>query len=59
MKNAHAKEPSGECYVLEIDGIPKFEYHVFVKALSASLQLKHDFPNSKIKIRDADEAFKH
>jgi hypothetical protein len=55
MKNALANDPSAECYILEIDGIPKFEYHVFVQALSAGLQLRHDFPNCRVKIRDAVE----
>jgi hypothetical protein len=59
MKNAPADNLHGEFYILEIDGIPKFEYRVFLQALSAGLQLKHDFPNSSIKIRDADEALKH
>ena len=32
MKNALANDPSHECYVVEIDGMPQFEYRVFVKA---------------------------
>jgi hypothetical protein len=40
MKSALTNDPSQECYVVEIDGIAKFEYRVFVKALSVSLQLK-------------------
>ena len=55
MKNALANDPSPECYVLEIDGIPKFEYRVFVQALSAVLQLKYEFPHSSVKLRDADD----
>jgi hypothetical protein len=44
-----------ERYVVEIDGITKSKYSVFVKALTASLQLKQEFPHSSIKLRDADE----
>ena len=55
MKNDHAADLAHERYVVEIDGITKFEYCVFVKALTASLQLKQEFPNSAIKLRDADE----
>jgi hypothetical protein len=55
MKNALATDPSHECYIVELDGIAKFEYRVFVKALSAGLQLRHEFPNSSVKLRDADE----
>ena len=46
---------SRERYVVEIDGITKSEYSVFVKALTASLQLKQEFPHSSVKLRDADE----
>jgi hypothetical protein len=44
-----------ERYVVEIDGITKSEYSVFVKALTATLQLKQEFPHSSVKLRDADE----
>lgn len=53
MKSALSDVHSHECYVVEIDGIAKCEYRVFVKALSAGLQLKHDFPTSSVKLRDA------
>jgi len=56
MNNALGKDPSAECYVLEIDGIPQLEYRVFVQALSAGLQLRHDFPNSRIKLRAAEQS---
>lgn len=56
MKNALATDPSRECYVIELDGRPKFEFRVFVKALSAGLQLKHEFPNSRVKLRDVDDS---
>ena len=55
MKNDHAADLTYERYVVEIDGITKFEYRVFVKALTAGLQLKQEFPNSAVKLRDADE----
>jgi hypothetical protein len=59
MKYALANDPSQERYIVEIDGIPKFEYRVFVEALSVSLQLKKELPTSNIKLRDAVEALKH
>jgi hypothetical protein len=55
MKNALAIDPSHECYIVELDGIAKFEYRVFVQALSAGLQLKQEFPNCSVKLRDADD----
>ena len=55
MKNELANDPPSERYVVEIDGIAKSEYCVFVKALTAGLQLKQEFPNSAVKLRDADE----
>ncbi len=55
MKNDHAADLTHERYVVEIDGITKSEYCVFVKALTAGLQLKQEFPNSSVKLRDADE----
>jgi hypothetical protein len=56
MKNAPANDSASESYVVEIDGIPKFEYRVFAQALSAALQLKHDLPNCTVKLRTADES---
>jgi hypothetical protein len=55
MKNELANDLLSERYVVEIDGIARSEYSVFVKALTASLQLKQEFPNSNIKLRDADK----
>ena len=55
MKTKLAGDSSSERYVVEIDGITKSEYSVFVKALTASLQLKQEFPHGAIKLRDADE----
>jgi hypothetical protein len=59
MKHALSNDPSQERYIVEIDGIAKFEYRVFVKAPSVSLQLKQEFPTSSIKLGDAVEALKH
>ena len=56
MKSVPATDPSHECYVVELDGIAKFEYRVFVKALSAGLQLKQEFPNRSVKLRDLIES---
>jgi hypothetical protein len=50
-----ANDSSSERYVVEIGGKTKSEYSVFVKALTASLQLKQEFPHSSVKLRDADE----
>ena len=55
MKNDLANDPSDERYVVEIDGIAKSEYRIFVKALKAGLQLKPKFPNRTVKLRDAYE----
>jgi hypothetical protein len=55
MKNELANDPSHERYVVEIDGIAKSEYRVFVKALTAGLQLKQEFPNSSVKLRESYE----
>ncbi len=59
MSSALANDPSQERYIVEIDGIAKFEYRAFVKALSVSLQLKQEFPTSIVKLRDAIELLKH
>ncbi len=59
MNSALANDPSQERYIVEIDGIAKFEYRVFIIALAVSLQLKKEFPTSSIKLRDAVEALKH
>jgi hypothetical protein len=55
MKTELANNPSPERYVVELDGIAKSEYCVFVKALTASFQLKQEFPNSSVKLRDAEK----
>ena len=55
MQTKLANGSSRKRYVVEIDGITKSEYSVFVEELMASLQLKHEFPHSSVKLRDADE----
>jgi hypothetical protein len=55
MQTKLANDSSPERYVVEIDGITKSEYSVFVKALTASLQLKQEFPNSSVKLRERYE----
>ena len=55
MQTKLANDSSPERYVVEIDGITKSEYSVFVKALTASLQLRKEFPHSSVKLRDSDE----
>ena len=45
-----------EHYFIEVDGKPKSgSYRIFVEALIAGLQLKQRFPDSKIRVRDANE----
>jgi hypothetical protein len=56
MKDALASDSPRESYVVEIDGVPKFEFRVFAKALFAALQLRYDLPNCTVKLRAADEA---
>ena len=53
MQTELANDSSAERYVAEIDGITKSEYSVFIKALTASLQLKQEFPHSSVKLRDS------
>jgi hypothetical protein len=52
MRNDLAFDSFRERYVVEVDGIAKAEYPIFVCALKASLQLKQEFPNSRVKLRD-------
>jgi hypothetical protein len=59
MKNELANDPSHERYVVEIDGIAKSEYRIFVKALKAGLQLKQELPHSCIKLRDVGDETAH
>ena len=55
MKTELGHNSSFERYVVEIDGIANSEYCVFTKALTAGLQLKQEFPNSRVKLRDVKE----
>jgi hypothetical protein len=50
---------SHERYVIEVDGIAKAEYRIFVKALKAGLQLRQEFPSSCVKLRDVDDETAH
>ena len=59
MKNELANDPSHERYVVEIDGITKSEYRIFVKALKASLQLRQELPRRRVKLRDARDETAH
>ena len=55
MKNELANDSFHRRYVIEVDGIAKAEYRIFVKALKAGLQLKQELPSSCIKLREVDE----
>jgi hypothetical protein len=55
MKNDHAADLTDERYLVEVDGLLTVEYRIFVKALKASLQVKQEFPNCSVKLREADE----
>jgi len=55
MNTELANGSSRERYVVEIDAIAKAEYCVFVKALTESLRLKQEFPNSSVKLRERYE----
>ena len=59
MKNELANDPSHARYVIEVDGIAKAEYRIFVKALTAGLQLRREFPNSHVRLRGVGEETAH
>ena len=59
MRNDLTTNLSHERYVVEVDGIAKAEYPIFVKALKASLQLKQELSNCRVKLRDAGEEIAH
>jgi len=44
-----------EGYVLEIDGKFESEYGTFTGALKAGLELRQKFPQSQVKLHDANE----
>ena len=49
------KARPNECYVLEIDGKIKSEYGIFAEALKAGLKIKQQFPQSDVKVHNANE----
>jgi len=55
MTDALPTENRSECYVIEVDGVPKFEFRIFGEALSAALLLRSDFPRCNVKLRSADQ----
>ncbi len=59
MRHDFATDHARERYIVEVDGQPKAEYGTFVKALTAGLQFRQEFPNSHIKLRDMDEETAH
>jgi len=59
MRNDLATDLSRERYVVEVDGIAKTEYPIFVKALKAGLQLRQELPNCRVKLRDAGDETTH
>jgi hypothetical protein len=48
-----------ERYIIEVDGIAKAEYSIFICALKAGLQLKQELPNCRVKLRDAGDETAH
>jgi hypothetical protein len=54
MHNNQAYATRRELYVVEVDGVRKFEHQVFVEALKCGMELKVRYPRSKVKLRDAD-----
>jgi hypothetical protein len=59
MRNDFATDHIRECYVVEVDGVAKAEYPIFVKALTASLQLKQELPNCRVRLRDVGDETSH
>ena len=59
MRNDLATDLSRERYVVEVDGIAKAEYPIFVKALKASLQFRQELPSCRVKLRDAGDETAH
>jgi hypothetical protein len=59
MRNDFATDHTRERYVVEVDGQAKAEYRIFVKALKAGLQLRQEFPNSHVTLRDVGEETAH
>ena len=59
MRNDFATDHTCERYVVEVDGQAKAEYRIFVKALTAGLQLRQEFPNSHVTLRDLGDQTAH
>jgi hypothetical protein len=59
MRNDLATDLSRERYVVEVDGMAKAEYPIFVEALKASLQFRQEPPNCRVKLRDAGDETAH
>lgn len=59
MRNDFVTDPSPELYVVEVDGQAKAEYPIFVKALTAGLQLRQAFPGCRVTLREADNETAH
>jgi hypothetical protein len=59
MRNDFATDHTHEGYVVEVDGQARAEYRTFKKALTAGLQLRQEFPNSHVKLRDASNETAH
>ena len=59
VRNDFATAQSVERYVVEVDGQVKAEYEIFVKALKAGMQLRQEFPNSDVKLRDVGDDTAH
>jgi hypothetical protein len=59
MRNDLATDLSRERYIVEVDGIARAEYPIFVKALKAGMQLRQEFPNSDVKLRDVGDDTAH
>ena len=59
MRNDLATDLSRERYIVEVDGIARAEYPIFVKALKAGMQLRQEFPNSDVKLRDVGDETAH
>jgi len=43
-----------ESYVVEIDGKIRSAYRIYIEAIKAGMELKQKFPNSLIKVHEAD-----
>lgn len=53
MRNSYHQPKEG--YVVEIDGKFESEYGTLMGALKAGLELRQKFPQSQVKVHDANE----